>query len=504
MKMFLLITLVCSCFLPGGLFTEVVTTRLGGVARLNCSTTTGGSVEWKRILLTESSFTLSYIYVHPWLHKPYDTGGRHNVSLDPLTGACDLVITNVIETDAGKYVCTQTIGREERPVELVVLLVNDPTCRPNTSLANVLVENDCDIDPDYIEFNCSIAYRGNVPPDMQLQMSNIGVLDNVTVSSWVQSNTNYHSVQWVSIARRQMMDERFQCEVRNTMVDVPPSCSSEKVSVMYFYKTNRTRKITYNKDNPADRFVKCTANTSEQCSYRWHKPNHNLFEPSDSIIDLAGQNSCQNIDLHLIVCQAKCKLRGISCVAEPLLLEFSPDKASKINISAIVIPLVLLVVIIIVLALLWKYRRELTKRNCINDVFTRCRRTQGATAKPGSGQHGEIVLSLDSGFRENWRTKLVHNRSRLVSELHVSTPLLVELLVKDVISEEDREIIQSKSTQFEKVDCLIDILQRRGDKRGEVFRDILRDHNPDLADLLTDHSTIEVDNRPGYVRFSTR
>ena len=101
---------------------EVVTTRVGGEARLNCSSTPGGSVEWKRIFSKGSSFTLSYIYVPPNLHKPYATGGRHNVSLDPLTGACDLMITNVTEDDAGKYVCTETKERNTSNFELVVLL----------------------------------------------------------------------------------------------------------------------------------------------------------------------------------------------------------------------------------------------------------------------------------------------------------------------------------------------------------------------------------------------
>ena len=120
------------------------------------------------------------------------------------------------------------------------ILVNDPTCRTNTSLTNVLVDNDCDIDPDSIEFNCSIAYLGNVPPVMELQMSSIGVLDNVAVGSWTQSDTNFHSVQWVSKARRQMGDGQFQCEVRNMMMGIHPSCSTEKVSVMCEYlRTDR-------------------------------------------------------------------------------------------------------------------------------------------------------------------------------------------------------------------------------------------------------------------------
>ena len=99
---------------------EVVVIRVGGVARLNCSTTTNGSVEWKRVLPKGSPSILGYIYVDSWLQRTYEEGGRHNVSLDPLTGACDLVIKNVTEDDAGKYYCTET--KEKRYLELVVLL----------------------------------------------------------------------------------------------------------------------------------------------------------------------------------------------------------------------------------------------------------------------------------------------------------------------------------------------------------------------------------------------
>ena len=113
--------------------------------------------------------------------------------------------------------------------------VYDPTCSTNINLTNVMVDNDCDIDPDYIEFNCSIAYRGNVAPDMQLQMSSIGVLDNATVRNWTQSTTTYMSVVWTSKASWRMRDGRFRCEVTNTMVGIKPSCSSTPVSVICEY-----------------------------------------------------------------------------------------------------------------------------------------------------------------------------------------------------------------------------------------------------------------------------
>ena len=39
-----------------------------------------------------------------------------------------------------------------------------PLCTSNSSLTRVLVENDCDLEPDHVELNCSVAYRGKIPP----------------------------------------------------------------------------------------------------------------------------------------------------------------------------------------------------------------------------------------------------------------------------------------------------------------------------------------------------
>ena len=112
---------------------------------------------------------------------------------------------------------------------------DNPTCRTNINLTNVLVDNDCDIDPDYIEFNCSIAYRGNVAPDMQLQMSSIGVLDNVNNHSWEQYTTKHFSIRWASKASVQMRDGYFRCDVSNTIVGIQPTCLTTPVSVICEY-----------------------------------------------------------------------------------------------------------------------------------------------------------------------------------------------------------------------------------------------------------------------------
>ena len=99
----------------------------------------------------------------------------------------------------------------------------------------MLVDNDCGIDPDYIGFNCSIAYRGNVAPKMQLNMSSIGALDPVKVPDWRQPPVSYHSVVGTAKANQQMRDGQFVCEVMHSMVVKRPSCSSQKVSVMCEY-----------------------------------------------------------------------------------------------------------------------------------------------------------------------------------------------------------------------------------------------------------------------------
>ena len=108
--------------------------------------------------------------------------------------------------------------------------VNVPACRTNISLTNVMVDNDCDIDPDYIEFNCSIAYRGNVPPDMQLHMSSIGILVPVKVHA-----ASFLSVVGTAKASRQMKGGQFECQVMGSMVGKQPTCSSQTVSVMCEY-----------------------------------------------------------------------------------------------------------------------------------------------------------------------------------------------------------------------------------------------------------------------------
>ena len=49
--------------------------------------------------------------------------------------------------------------------------------------------------------------------------------------------------------------------------------------------------------------------------------------------------------------------------------------------------------------------------------------------------------------------------------------------------------VKSKTTPHLKADALIEILKRRGVTRYHVFCDLLRNHNPDLADLLAESSS---------------
>ena len=66
---------------------------------------------------------MNYIYVASDLAKAYKSGGRHEVLVDAKDGSSALLIKNVSESDAGKYICTEDTD-ERRTVffQLIVLL----------------------------------------------------------------------------------------------------------------------------------------------------------------------------------------------------------------------------------------------------------------------------------------------------------------------------------------------------------------------------------------------
>ena len=140
------------------------TRSIGDTVRLNCSDPEINSLHWSHVPLGSQMRT--YIYNSGiGLQLKYKLGGRHSVEVDDSSGSCDLLIKQLSVEDAGTYICRRDDG-EYLETELIIL-VSKPTCESNRSLADVLVDNDCGLEPDCIELTCSTGYHGNVPPAMK-------------------------------------------------------------------------------------------------------------------------------------------------------------------------------------------------------------------------------------------------------------------------------------------------------------------------------------------------
>ena len=133
------------------------TRSISDTVRLNCSDPEINSLHWIHVPLGSQMRT--YIYNSGiGLQLKYELGGRHSVEVDDSSGSCDLLIKRLSVEDAGTYTCRRDDG-EYLETELIIL-VSKPTCESNSSLADVLVDNDCGLEPDCIELTCSIGYMG--------------------------------------------------------------------------------------------------------------------------------------------------------------------------------------------------------------------------------------------------------------------------------------------------------------------------------------------------------
>ena len=57
-----------------------------------------------------------------------------------------------------------------------------PKCSSNISVTGVLIENDCGLEPDYIELNCNVGYHGNVRPTLEWRHSVTELNEEISIS----------------------------------------------------------------------------------------------------------------------------------------------------------------------------------------------------------------------------------------------------------------------------------------------------------------------------------
>ena len=282
----------------------------------------------------------------------YELGGRHSVEVDDSSGSCDLLIKRLSVDDAGTYICRRDDG-EYLETELIIL-VSKPTCESNSSLADVLVDNDCGLEPDCIELTCSIGYHGNMPPALEWRHSS----DPAVIVSNAISQQSMTSNKIVVINSRtralniRLNGTHFVCSVDEVESgEQSYGCATRNVSVVYLFNSTERRSVDISHDDQAVN-ISCFANTSQPCHYRWRVTSTSTKNPIEILgqtIDLLKQ------DFRDMRCLAECRIRNVLCTVEPLLVEFNRIETGswrQLDLPLLITLLVNVIVIVVVVTIL--------------------------------------------------------------------------------------------------------------------------------------------------------
>ena len=233
-----------------------------------------------------------------------------SVDYNASTGEYNLLIRNVSKAYAGTYFCVDTeVEQTTKKTELIVI-DSPPTCQTNVSGEGALGENSCDIPPDYIEFNCSIRYHGNVAPVLELY-HDIGVGNDTRetrASKVIRYDNGIPSI--VIMASLKSNGTFFHCRFKNLF---PLSnlgrtfyeCNSSVVKILYATNSSESYDVA-SKEGVSSCSIKTN---SELCRYRWR----NQVESRETIIH--SRDLLHN-DLQLLgsyLCLADCSLKGKMC-----------------------------------------------------------------------------------------------------------------------------------------------------------------------------------------------
>ena len=103
-------------------------------------------------------------------------------------------------------------------------------CGSNVSLDDVLVENDCGLDSDIIQVNCSVGYAGNQPPAFNWYHSGNGEI----LKSAKKHNTSDGKTATSTLivkASMQLNQTFFSCEVNTSDRHPRKKCSLLEMTV---------------------------------------------------------------------------------------------------------------------------------------------------------------------------------------------------------------------------------------------------------------------------------
>ena len=86
-------------------------------------------------------------------------------------------------------------------------------------------------------------------------------------------------------------------------------------------------------------------------------------------------------------------------------------------------------------------------------------------------------------MQDSDRETLRKNRQGLLKDLEAKK-VASRLYSREIFSEEDKDLVNAKSTATEQGECLLDLLPRKGPKAFRVFCDVLHELSPHLESLL--------------------
>ena len=239
----------------------------------------------------------------------------YNVS----TGNYNLRIRNVSVMYAGVYFCVDTnVGESTKQTELIVI-DSPPLCQTNVSGEGALGENSCNLPPDYIGFSCSVNYRGNLAPILELYHDAGKDINETSVSNRVRYNSRSPAVIGTNVSSN-MSGMFFHCEVK-TVAQFPYHvknsyrCNLPAIKVVYAMNSTASEVVTRREG-----ISSCTINTNSQmmCEYKWK--SQKKFPKSLILHRDLFHNDSTLIGSYR--CMANCNLTGHFCSLEGQLVEF--------------------------------------------------------------------------------------------------------------------------------------------------------------------------------------
>src|SRR6218665_3635501 len=117
----------------------------------------------------------------------------------------------------------------------VCFKVTDPICRSNKELGEVIGQNGCNIEPDDVELECIVAYRGNIPPQMEWRKVGENSSEPLVASKVTSGN---HFVSALKLKGDiALNNSSFVCETRRTTQE-PNKCTSQVMKIVCKYMWN--------------------------------------------------------------------------------------------------------------------------------------------------------------------------------------------------------------------------------------------------------------------------